>query len=173
VKKLKRILLICSVLFSCIGCDQVTKDIAGQTLPKSEIISFASGILRLQYCENPGAFLGFGANAPESFRYWAFTLTVFCFLSGLLAYAIFSKASTADRIVALSLVAGGGFGNLIDRICNDGRVIDFMNVGIGPLRTGIFNVADIAILIGVVWLSVISFNGNRTGIASDRRVEQK
>jgi signal peptidase II len=173
VKNLERTLLICSVLFSCIGCDQVTKGIAGQTLPKLETISFANDILRLRYCENPGAFLGFGANAPESFRYWTFTLVVFCFLSGLLAYAIFSKASTANKIVALSLIAGGGFGNLIDRICNNGKVIDFMNVGIGPVRTGIFNVADIAILIGVVWLSVISFNGNRTGMALDRHVGPK
>jgi signal peptidase II len=162
VKNLKRILLICSVLFSCIGCDQVTKGVARHSLPKLEIISLAGGILRLQYCENPGAFLGFGAKAPETIRYWAFTLVVFCFLSGLLTYAIFSKASTTKKIVALSLVAGGGFGNLIDRICNNGRVIDFMNAGIGPLRTGIFNVADIAILIGAVWLSVISFNGKRT-----------
>jgi signal peptidase II len=31
----------------------------------------------------------------------------------------------------------------------DGRVIDFLNVGIGGLRTGIFNVADVAIMVGV------------------------
>ena len=30
-----------------------------------------------------------------------------------------------------------------------GSVIDFLNVGVGPLRTGIFNVADMAILLGV------------------------
>lgn len=46
----------------------------------------------------------------------------------------------------------GGLGNLLDRIMNDGRVIDFMNLGIGPLRTGIFNVADVCITIGVVLL---------------------
>jgi len=29
-----------------------------------------------------------------------------------------------------------------------GRVVDFMNVGIGPIRTGVFNVADMAIMFG-------------------------
>lgn len=50
--------------------------------------------------------------------------------------------------VAWSLVLAGGLGNLLDRLIYDGRVIDFMNLGIGSLRTGIFNVADVCITIG-------------------------
>lgn len=57
-----------------------------------------------------------------------------------------------DTVVAWSLVLSGGLGNLVDRIINDGRVIDFMNIGIGSLRTGIFNVADVCITVGVVVL---------------------
>ena len=48
-----------------------------------------------------------------------------------------------------ALIIGGGLGNLIDRILNQGAVIDFMNIGIGPIRTGVFNVADLAILAGI------------------------
>ena len=48
-------------------------------------------------------------------------------------------------------MVGGGFGNLIDRIFNEGRVIDFVNIGIGSLRTGLFNKADISITLGEVW----------------------
>jgi signal peptidase II len=47
------------------------------------------------------------------------------------------------------LLAAGGIGNLIDRILRDGAVIDFMNLGIGPVRTGIFNVADVQIMAAV------------------------
>lgn len=47
----------------------------------------------------------------------------------------------------------GGTGNLWDLVIHDGRVIDFMNVGIGSLRTGIFNVADFRITNGVVLLA--------------------
>jgi signal peptidase II len=46
--------------------------------------------------------------------------------------------------------------NLIDRIVYDGRVIDFLNIGIGPLRTGIFNIADMAITGAAVFLVVES-----------------
>ena len=51
--------------------------------------------------------------------------------------------------VAWSLVLSGGIGNLLDRLFHEGRVIDFMNIGIGSLRTGIFNVADVCITIGI------------------------
>lgn len=47
----------------------------------------------------------------------------------------------------MALFLGGGVSNLLDRLIH-GTVIDFMNVGIGPLRTGIFNVADMAIMLG-------------------------
>jgi signal peptidase II len=50
--------------------------------------------------------------------------------------------------LAVVLLLAGGIGNLIDRLFHGGLVIDFLNVGIGPLRTGIFNVADVAIMAG-------------------------
>lgn len=51
-------------------------------------------------------------------------------------------------LLGVALLVGGGVSNLLDRIIH-GTVIDFMNVGIGPLRTGIFDVADMAIMLGV------------------------
>lgn len=45
-----------------------------------------------------------------------------------------------------------GVGNLVGRIRYGGVVVDFMNIGIGPLRTGIFNVADLAIFAGALVL---------------------
>jgi len=56
------------------------------------------------------------------------------------------------RFIALGLVAGGGISNLIDRLFYDGRVTDFLNIGIGSFRTGIFNLADMAILAGALLL---------------------
>ncbi|MFA7061088.1 MAG: signal peptidase II [Pedobacter sp.] len=106
--------------------------------------------------ENPGAFLSLGAGSPESIRFWVFTLIVGLILAGLLVYLLTSKNNSRARIISLSLVLGGGIGNLIDRVFNEGRVIDFMNIGIGSLRSGVFNVADIAISCGVVWLCVNS-----------------
>ena len=39
------------------------------------------------------------------------------------------------------------------RVLREGRVVDFLNVGVGPVRTGIFNFADVAILGGVLFLA--------------------
>ena len=50
------------------------------------------------------------------------------------------------------MIAGGGISNWMDRARNGGSVVDFMNLGIGPVRTGIFNVADLAILVGIGFL---------------------
>ena len=70
----------------------------------------------------------------------------------VLAVVLFVQPMSLDTVVAWSLVLSGGLGNLVDLIINDGRVIDFMNIGIGSLRTGIFNVADVCITVGVVVL---------------------
>lgn len=49
-----------------------------------------------------------------------------------------------------SLALSGGVGNLLDRVLHDRRVVDFMNLGIAGLRTGIFNVVGGCITIGVL-----------------------
>jgi len=76
-----------------------------------------------------------------------------------LIYLIRSEKSTKPKTIAVSLVLGGGFGNLIDRISKDGRVIDFLNVGVGSLRSGVFNLADVAISIGIIWLFILYTKG--------------
>ncbi len=77
-------------------------------------------------------------------------------------------ASGTGRIVALTLLAASGLGNLIDRLAYDGRVTDFLNMGFHSLRTGIFNVAD---LVGVIGVAILLFAGagssrNKPGLAT-------
>jgi signal peptidase II len=63
-------------------------------------------------------------------------------------------------------VAAGGIGNLLDRLFNNGAVIDFIRLGIGPLRTGIFNMADVAIVTGVVTFLLFSTQGKQKAAAN-------
>ena len=151
--------MILFVVLACLVCDQGTKIIARQRLPKHTVLSYGQDIFRWQYAENPGAFLSLGANISQKARYWIFVLWVGGCLSGLLIYLILAKGLPRLQTLALSLVLGGGWGNLVDRIGNEGRVIDFMNVGIGPLRTGVFNVADMVISCGVVIFLLLSIRG--------------
>jgi signal peptidase II len=50
-------------------------------------------------------------------------------------------------VLGLSLFVAGGASNWIDRLLR-GSVVDFLIIGIGPVRTGVFNVADAAIMSG-------------------------
>ena len=68
---------------------------------------------------------------------------------------------------------GGGVGNLIDRVLFENGVIDFLNVGIGNLRTGIFNVADMAIMTGVVGFFVFGRPVENEGEKYKRMKEKK
>lgn len=161
----RRLVALFVVLFTTVGCDQATKSLAQTHLASAEPRSFLNGFFWLQYAENPGAFLSLGARIPAEMQHWIFTVTVAIVLVALLVYTLRETLRTAHQphtvfIVALALFLGGGIGNLIDRITNDGRVIDFMHIGIGGLRTGIFNVADMALMAGVALLLIYSMRNS-------------
>ncbi len=146
----RRLLILALVVILCIALDQATKVIARATLATAEPLIFAGGLARLAYAENPGAFLSLGADLPPDLRFWIFAVLATVLLVALAVYALRASAQTPLlTLVAVSLFVAGGVGNLIDRLVNDGRVIDFMVVGVGWLRTGVFNVADMAIMAGV------------------------
>ncbi len=151
----RQVLLPLLIVFLVIVIDQATKALARAWLaPRPPIIFGAElvegGLARLTYFENPGAFLGLGADLPAALRFWIFTVVAVLLLTGLAVYAWRASAQTSTlMLVGISLLVAGGLGNLIDRIVNDGRVVDFMLVGVGWLRTGVFNVADMALTAGV------------------------
>jgi signal peptidase II len=156
----KRLLLILSVLVCCAGCDRVSKTYAEARLSRTQTVSLLAGSLRLQLSHNEGAFLSVGASLPKPWREALFRGGVACLLAGLLAYAVFLAPSSPWPIGGASLVFAGGASNLADRFLYDGYVVDFINVGIGSFRTGIFNVADVAITAGFLMLL---FGAHRAG----------
>lgn len=148
----KRATTISVIAIVSIVLDQITKYVAKHYLEGKETLRYMGDTFRLLYIENHGAFLGLGNSLPEWARTLIFTVLVSVFLIGLLVWAFKKDDLSNMAIVALALVIGGGIGNLIDRLVNNGGVIDFMNLGIGSLRTGIFNVADLWIVFGAVLL---------------------
>jgi signal peptidase II len=166
MKKLPRIILVLLITLTSVGCDQATKLVAKRYLQPDALISFAGDTLRLQYAENSGAFLSLGSSLPDPWRHLVFTVLVGIFLLGLLAYTVFSREITPFAVACLSFICAGGLSNLIDRIAFDGRVVDFLNIGIGPLRTGIFNIADMAITFGALLMFVENFRRSKTSNSS-------
>ena len=148
--KIHRLGLVILILISCAGCDQAAKSIARETLSSSPPLLLLNGAIRVEYTENPGAILSLGANWPAEARFIFFVVLVGLILAATLTFALKARGLSLVQLAALSFIAAGGIGNFLDRLFNDGQVIDYVSVGVGPLRTGVFNVADVAIMGGVL-----------------------
>lgn len=162
MNRLHRLALVGLLLGFTVGCDQATKYIATANLQTSPGRSFLWDVFRLTYAENRGAFLSLGASLPDSARFWILTVVVGLLLLGILVYALFGAELDRAQVTGYAFIAGGGISNWVDRALRDGMVVDFMNMGIGPLRTGVFNVADLAIMGGIGVLLVSGWLRDRS-----------
>lgn len=147
-----------SIISASILLDQLTKRIAERALRGSLPRIYLGDCFRFDYVENSGAFLSLGAGLSSPVRFWLLSVAVALFLGGLLVYLLRDDQGMGKlQLAALSLILGGGASNLIDRLFRaHGRVIDFMNMGIGSLRTGVFNVADMLIMAGIFIFLVLT-----------------
>lgn len=133
----------------CISIDQVTKALARRYLMGRPTLYLGGDLIRLLYSENRGAFLSLGAELSDEMRFWTFVVSVGLGLLGLCVWSLTTSEMTWQGLVGVGFVLGGGGSNWLDRVRYEGHVVDFMNIGIGPVRTGIFNVADVMILVGM------------------------
>jgi signal peptidase II len=155
-------------LLAAAGCDQATKHVAREVLAGSPTVSFAADTVRFELALNPGGFLSFGAGLPEAVRSVFFLAVVP--LGLLLVCVLLFRAGplSGAALVGLGLVAGGGLANWIDRLVHGGAVTDFVSLGLGVLRTGIFNVADVSVMVGAIVLLLAS----RANVATRRAAGQ-
>lgn len=146
-------LLMAILTIVTVGGDQASKQWAHTSLRADHggRLVFAERLFSLTYVRNPGAAWGFLANADESFRR-PFFIAVSS-LAMIFILVVYSRLERSQKLlaIALALVMGGAVGNFIDRLRFD-YVIDFLDVYIGTYRWPTFNVADIAISIGVFFL---------------------
>lgn len=150
---IRRRVILAFIVLVTIAVDQQTKMMARASLMNAYPRHYA-GVLTLLHTENPGAFLSLGANLPANVRHLVFDGLVSI---GLLAaaFVLFTgRMQPGPDDVAIALIIGGGAGNLIDRFRLGGRVTDFIFLQAGPLHTGVFNIADMAITGGVLWLAL-------------------
>ena len=156
----KKIPIVGAVIVVMIVVDQWTKILARDWLAYKGAKNFLGGLLVFQYALNRGAFLSLGDQLPEFLRQGIFTFGVAVIL-GFAIYYLFRYPWERYQVLSYALVIGGGLSNLYDRIFR-GAVIDFINMGIGSLRTGIFNVADMGITAGVLVIFFTSLGGKKT-----------
>ena len=115
-------------------------------------------VLRLTLTENAGAAFGMFAGARAVF------VTVAAAAAVALAAANHLLPKGDPRRWWLALLWGGNVGNLIDRV-QSGRVVDFLDMGVGSWRWPVYNVADVAIVAGAAGLGVLLWRQRRrTGL---------
>lgn len=144
-----RLVILLAFLLCTVGCDQGTKFVARRHLGEMGAVSLPGGLGELRLAENSGAFLGLGAELPASVRWWVFTIGTGAGLLALAIYAVGYGRWTTVSFLGAALVVAAGASNLIDRVARDGLVTDFVMLRCGPLRTGVFNLADMFVLLGV------------------------
>lgn len=144
-----RVILLATIV-ATVGCDRATKLLASEALAGTPGRSYLADSLRLSYAENPGGFLSLGAELPPAMRTAVFTVITGLVLLGLMVTLVRGRWSSWAAF-GLTLFIAGGLSNWVNRALR-GAVVDFMNIGIGQVRTGIFNVADVAMMAGVVVL---------------------
>ena len=169
---MKRLLTILAILVVTIGIDQWTKVLAVEHLKNKLGYSYWGDFFKLIYAENRGAFLGGGSNFSETTSFWLLKILPAVVLLGILIFLVFSKTLDRMSTIAFSLIVGGGLSNVMDRFLNDGSVVDFMNMGIAGLRTGIFNFADVFIMIGVGVMLVAQFWGGKKEEEAPKKEEE-
>ncbi len=156
IKPILRTLLILVILSSNVGCDQVTKSIVRQNISYHEQIVLIDDHLTLTKTENEGAFLGFGNSLPEPLKGFLLTALPLLVLGVALLFLLKNKNLPTLIILGVCFMVGGGIGNIYDRIMY-GSVTDFLHIDFVVFQTGIFNMADVSIMTGVLFILVESF----------------
>lgn len=148
IKKLLKALVIFLLLGMHISCDQISKYEVRERISDYDRIEFLDSKFVITKVENTGAAMSIGSDLTPFFKLLILQIFPLILLVGLLLYVLKKPGITKSQVFAFSCIIGGGIGNLIDRI-KFNSVTDFMYIELGPLHTGIFNMADVSVSLGV------------------------
>jgi signal peptidase II len=126
--------------------DQITKGWALRALADGPV-DVIDGVLTMRLTYNPGGAFGLLQGLPGFFL-----VATVLVIGIILIWA--HRLEDPRLIVPLGMVLGGGLGNLADRVFRDtgGQVVDFIDLHVWP----VFNLADSAIVIGVLLILLLS-----------------
>jgi signal peptidase II len=131
--------------------DRISKWAVAASLPLHAKLTVIPGFFDINHVQNTGAAFGLFA---ESTAHWKVAALVTFSLIALIIVTILlwkNSHTVSTMTVGLSLILGGAFGNLWDRVV-DGHVVDFLDFHIGTYSWPAFNVADSAIVVGAILL---------------------
>jgi signal peptidase II len=143
--------LFASVLTGVVALDFLTKMLITRNFNLYQQVNVIGDYVRLTYIHNPGAAFGIHLGPYSRLIFLLLSLVALGALAGMY-WA--TPARDRSRLTAIALICGGAVGNLLDRIRLSAGVVDFMDVGVGQLRWPVFNVADVAVTTGAIFLAL-------------------
>jgi signal peptidase II len=151
VNRARAVHLLLAVLV--VLADRWTKHLVAARIVMYNHIQIIPGFFRITHTENTGAAFSLFADSRSHWKtsaLIAFSVVALVIVVGLLWK---QKQPLTTTGIALSLILGGAFGNLWDRVAS-GRVVDFLLFYIGQHQWPVFNLADSSIVIGACLLVV-------------------
>ena len=143
--------LLLGIVGGVVAVDVATKLLIQQNFRLYQQVNVIGDYFRLTYIHNPGA--AFGIHLGPYSR-WIFLVLSLIALAALVAMFWGTPVRDRVRLASIALICGGAIGNLIDRVRSEHGVVDFFDVGIGDLRWPVFNIADIAVTTGAIFLAL-------------------
>ncbi len=144
-----RIILILSLVLLNISCDQISKRVVRQSIAPFERIQVYKNNFVLTKVENTGAAYSLGSDLGPFLKIFLLQIIPILVLMFLLKHILTNSKYSKETIIGFAFIIGGGIGNLFDRIVY-GSVTDFLILDLGVLKTEIFNLADVSIMIGSI-----------------------
>jgi len=155
----QKLFALLSIFPVVIVLDLVTKSWALSALDGGRRSEILFGSVPLTLAFNRGA--AFGLSLGNDPRWFFIPITM---LAMVLLLVLLKQAEPGDwlRVISVSLVISGAFGNLYDRVRWDRGVVDFIGpIDLGVMLWPIFNIADMAISCGAVLLAVSFWQEDR------------
>ena len=137
-------MLICIIVIALsVAVDQLSKQLVVHFLDRGDPFEIIPGVFRFSYVENRGAAFGMLDD-----QRWVFMIISTVAIVVMIVYLLRFAPQNMLLRVGLSLVIGGGIGNMIDRVVY-GYVVDFLDFCAFPsLWKWVFNVADACVCVG-------------------------
>jgi signal peptidase II len=166
VLSIKRLVSALGIAAILCAMNWASKAAAERYLAGKGTVNVIGDFLVLFYAKNSGAFLSLGRALEGVSRALFLIILPAALVVVLLGYAISPKHTVGRaKFIAASMVAAGGISNIAERVLY-GSVVDYINAGIGALRTGVLNLADLQITVGII-LFVLLKDGPRPEPSSE------
>jgi signal peptidase II len=159
--KLSRNVFIVLLIVINIALDQITKVLTRLYVTPGSETSIIGDFFTLHNVENSGAFLGMGSDLNPTLRLIFLLALPILVLGYVTVHIIKNKDLDRLSLIGFCCIIGGGIANVYDRIVY-GSVTDFFHIDLGGVfKTGIFNLADMSVMLGLGLLLFAGFKNQK------------